>query len=378
MPAVRLAVAAPRSTATRPTRMALVVVVILLGLALTATSAQAGKAARGVESATLGAPGVPFGFVQPLDSQVTLGDMGDEQLAFVTPLAAVPADALAKTPWLNLGRPGVDKEFLSLIWNADSDPGARFIVSYSVDGAAWRSAGGVRGFEIPDGTHGKTIAIRVWMTTSDANATSRIDDITIEWARWKGKPTKPGGDGSGDSHKPNASHNGSGVYTYPSAEQAQPQAPAESGGGTGSGAGNAGVSSAAAAGGSGVTPAVADTAPEVAAPATTSEVPAPPIESAGEGDPIAVVGVLSDQGQQVSGVPYAPTDGDGAAGWGGTPPGGADGGLNAPIPFIASVAVVLGIVLFAPWLVTAASLRELTGFNARRARAGGPFGPVPR
>ena len=40
--------------------------------------------------------------------------------------------------------------------------------------------------------------------------------------------------------------------------------------------------------------------------------------------------------------------------------------------------VVLGVVLFVPWLVTAASLRNLTGFSERRARTHGPFGPRSR
>jgi hypothetical protein len=170
-----------------------------------AASAQATtKTVTGVESLALGSPAAPFGFLEPLDPLLTLGDAGDQRLAFITPLATVPASALAKTAWLDLGQPGVNKEFLSLIWNAASDRAASYIVSYSVNGGAWLPAVGRGGFEIPDGTHGKTIAVRVWMTTSDANATPRFDDVTIEWTTWKGKPTKPGGDDSGPSHKPNA------------------------------------------------------------------------------------------------------------------------------------------------------------------------------
>ena len=367
---------------------ALLLAVLALALPGAASAQATTKTAKSVESLTLGSPGVPFGFLEPLDPLVTLGDAEDEQLAFITPLASVPADALAKTAWLDLGQPGVDKEFLSLIWNVDSDRGASYIVSYSVNGNAWLPAVGKGGFEIPDGTHGKTIAIRVWMTTSDVNASLRFDDVTIEWTRWKGKPTKPTGDGSGVSHGPDAgTNNGSGVYTYPSAAPAQPQAPTQSAGRAGSGAGTgdspSGASGGGSGSGSGVAAAASVTAPETAsaAPASevpASEVPAPPVMSAGEGDPTAVTGVLSDQGQQVSGVPYVPSGGGGAAGSGGTPPGGADGGLNVPVLLISSMVVVLGAVLFVPWLVTAASLRELTGYNARRARAGGPFGPRTR
>lgn len=363
-------------------RVAVALGLLLAALALavpgTASAQAATKAATDVKSTTLGTPGVSFGFVEPLEPLLSIGDPGDEQLTFVTPLATVPADALAKTAWLNLGQPGLDKEFLSLIWNADSDRGAAYIVSYSVNGAAWLSAVGHGAFEIPDGTHGKTIAIRVWMTTSDANATTRFGDITIEWTTWKGKPTKPTGDGSGVSHKPDASTNGgSGVYTYPSAGKAPAQAPAQSAGGSGSSAGTGGSLSGASGGGSGngsgVAAAAAVTATEAAAPAPASEVPAPPVMSTGEGDPTAVTGVAANQEQQVSGVPYVPSGGVSSAGSGGTPPGGADGGLNVPVLLISSLVVVLGVVLFVPWLFTAASMREITGYNAHRARAGGPF-----
>ena len=357
-----------------------------------AAPAGAGRSA-GVQSLTLGGPGVPFGFVQPLDPLVTLGDGGDEQLAFITPLASVPASALTKTTWINLGQPGVDKEFLSFIWNADSDRGAQYIVSYSVDGRAWLSAVGKGGFDLPDGTHGKTIAIRVWMTTSDANATPRFDDITIEWTKWKGKPTKPTGDGSGVSHKPNAGHNnGSGVYTYPSAQQPAAQAPAQGSGGTGASTGTGGSSTGGSStGGGGATSTggggsgssvsqatVTEPVPEVAPVPPVSEVPAPPVESTGEGAPTPVTGVVAADEQQVSGVPYVPSGGAGSAGSGGTPPGGADGGLSVPVLLIGGAAVVLGVTLFVPWLVTAASLREITGFSPRRARTHGPFGSIKR
>ena len=356
---------------------------VLAPVALGAASTQAAtKAAAAVKSTTLGTPGVPFDFVEPLDPLLSIGAPGDQQLTFITPVSVtVPVEATAQTAQLDLGKPGLDKEFLSLIWNAGSDRVAYYIVSYSVNGGAWLPAVGRGGIEIPDGTHGKTIAFRIWMTTSDAEATPSFDDITVEWARWKGKPVKPTGDGSGVSHKPDAGTNdGSGVYTYPSAEKAPAQTPAQSGGGTGSSAGTGGTSSGATGGGSGsgVAATAADAAPEVVAPAAASEVPAPPVMSTGEGDPTAVTGVLSNQGQQVSGVPYVPSGEISAAGAGGMPPGGADGGLNVPVLLILSVVVVLGVVLFVPWLVTAASLRELTGYSKRCAHAGGPFGPSAR
>jgi len=362
-------------------RAALVAVLLALAALALLTASSARAATAGVQSTVLGTPGVTFGFQEPINPLLTIGDAADEQLAFITPLATVPSEALAKTAWMNLGKPGVDKEFLDFIWNADGTKSAAYILSYSVDGQAWLNAGSSGGYDLPESTHGKTIAIRVWMTTSDPSATPRFDDITIEWKKWNGKPTKPAGDGSGPSHKPNAGHNnGSGVYTYPSAGKAPAQAPAPGTGGSGAGAGTGGTSSGASGGGtgSGVAAATANTAPAAAAPAAAGEVPAPPVMSSGEGAPTAVTGVLSDQGQQVSGVPYVPSNEGGAAGSGGTPPGGAKGGLNVPLLLISIVVVVLGVVLFVPWLFAAASLRQITGYDEKRARAGGPFGPVRR
>jgi len=363
-------------------RVALAAGLLLAAAALALlTAAPARAATAGVQSTTLGTPGVTFGFVT-INPLLTIGDTADEQLAFVTPLAAVPSDALAKTAWMDLGKPGVDKEFIDFFWNADGAKGASYRVSYSIDGQAWLDAGSSGGFILPKkNRRGKTIAIRVWMTTSDPNATPRFDDITIEWKKWDGKPTNPAGDGSGVSHKPNAGHNnGSGVYTYPSAGKAPAQAPAPGTGGSASGAGTGSTSSGASGtgSGSGAAAATANAAPAAAAPAPAGEVPAPPVMSSGEGAPTAVTGVLSNQGQQVSGVPYVPTSEGGAAGSGGTPPGGAKGGLNVPLLLISIVVVVLGVVLFVPWLFAAASLRQITGYDEKRARAGGPFGPVRR
>jgi hypothetical protein len=340
----------------------------------------AAPAAPGVRSTTLGSPGVPFGFLQPLEPPLTTGAAGDEQLAFITPLASVPAEAMAKTAWVDLGKPGVDKEFLDFIWNGESDYAAGYEVSYSINGNAWQAAAGDGGYEFPDHSHGKTIAIRVRMWTTDASTTPRFDDITVEWKKWTGEPSKPDGDGSGESHKPNAGHNGgSGVYTYPSTQQAPARTSVQSTSGAGASAGSGSGSgpSDAAGSGSGVARATtAEPAPEVAATTVASEVPAPPVESLGEGAPTQVTGVLSDQGRQVSGIPYTPSEGSGSAGGRGTAPG-ARSGPKMPFLLIAA-AVVLAVTLFLPWLFTAAALREITGYNERRARAGGPFGPVAR
>ena len=101
--------------------------------------------------------------------------------------------------------------------------------------------------------------------------------------------------------------------------------------------------------------------------------------SAGEGDPTVVTGVVADQGRLVTGVTSVPSGGGvTSAGAGGTPPGGAAGGLNVPVLLIVSASATVGFLLLVPWVVTAASLREITGYSERRARAGGPFGPLAR
>jgi hypothetical protein len=330
-----------------------------------------------VQTFTLGAPGVPFGFVQPLDPLFTLGDAADEQLAFVMPLTTVPVrDVLAKTTWIDLGAPGVDKEFRRFTWTADADPGASFQVSYSVAGAAWVIASGNGGYAFPDDSHGKTIAVRVKMSSTAADATARFDDITVAWVKWT-RPAKP----DDDDRKPGGGDSGSGVYVYPSAAPAA-QAPAQTGGSsyspdsasysTSSSFSDAGGSDGSGAG-STVSAATTGSGTETAEAAPVGDVPAPPVESTGEGAPTQVTGVLADQGEQVvTGVPYTQSAWVGPAS-GGAAPADAKSGSKAPVLLIAAAAGVLALTLFGPWLFTAASLRELTRFNARRARSRGPF-----
>jgi hypothetical protein len=360
--------------------------VLLTALALALTCASPAVAASATERAvavrtfTLGTPGVPFGFVEPLDPLFTLGDAEDEQLAFVTPLTTVPVrDVLAKTTWMGLGAPGVDKEFRRFTWTADADPGASFQVSYSVAGAAWRVAAGDGGYTFPDDSHGKTIAVRVKMSSTVADATARFDDITVTWVKWA-RPAKP----ADDDRKPGAGgNNGSGVYVYPSAAPTA-QAPAQTGASsyspgaasntTGSSVSGAGGDYGSGAGSTVSRAATTGSGTETAEAAPVGEVPAPPVESTGEGAPTQVTGVLADQGEQVvTGVPYKQSAWVGPAS-GGAAPADVKRGSKAPVLLIAAATGVLALTLFGPWLFTAASLRELTHFNSRRARSRGPFG----
>ena len=345
-------------------------------------AAPASAAARGsaAQTFTLGTPGVPFGFVEPLDPLFTLGDEADQQLAFVTPLTSVPVkDVMAKTPWMTLGAPGVDKEFRRFVWTADSDPGASYQVSYSISGGLWVVAPGDGGYTFPEGSHGKTIAVRVKMSSTDANATSRFDDITIVWARWTRKPAKPADGG----HKPGAGgHNGSGVYVYPSAASTA-QAPAHTGRDSSATAGPGAAGTAASGQGTGAgaarSRAVATRPVQGVSQSSVSQIPAPPVESAGAGGPVQVVGVRVREDEHLAtGVPFEPSAGVELAADGGASPGQADGGSGVPVLLVSAMAGTLAVLLFGPWLFTAAWLRGLTGFSSRRARSGGPFGRVAR
>ncbi len=170
-----------------------------------------------VSTYTEGPGFAPWSF-ETLDRSLTTGVANDQALEFVLPVDGdLPATSWATTTRLDLGKPGVDKEYLSLAWGATVPRGANVFVSYSVDGGAWLPAVGDLGFAIPDGTHGKTFAYRVTLTTSDALATPAVEFVTVESAKWTGEPTKPpSGDGDGSSHQPGASRKpGSGSYTYP-------------------------------------------------------------------------------------------------------------------------------------------------------------------
>ena len=85
----------------------------------------------------------------------------------ITPLAPVPAEALAKTVWIDLGKPGVDKEFRDFTWNGGRESRAPAIRSVTASTAtAWLASEGDGGYDLPDGSRGKTIAVRVKMSSS--------------------------------------------------------------------------------------------------------------------------------------------------------------------------------------------------------------------
>ena len=155
-------------TASRLSRLVCTGVALLAvaGACLLSAGAQSAEAVE-ILTYTEGLAFAPFSF-RSLDPSLTTGAAGDQRLQFVLPVNRdMPATAIATTGPLDFGKPTQDKEFLSLAWGSTLPRGANLFLSYSVDGRAWLPAIGDLGFAIPDGTHGKTIAYRASLTTSD-------------------------------------------------------------------------------------------------------------------------------------------------------------------------------------------------------------------
>ena len=273
-----------------------------------------------------------------------------------------------------MGHPSIDKEFLSLAWTAVVPRGTSMLISYSVDGRAWLPAVGGGGFDLPESTHGYAIAYRIIFISADAAATPAVDDIGIEYTRWTGKPTDPGGSGDGTSHTPHpgaAYKPGSGTFRFPGATSAASVASASgSGAATGTGSGTAGGGSSATgsgASGTGAGGAKAGTATQAAG------VPLPPVDSAAGGPALPVSGIAADGEQTITGTAMH-SAGTGAST--GLPPGTAASHRGLPYAGIAAASTLLALLLFTPWLVMAARLRRITSYDFERARRFGPFGPI--
>lgn len=336
-------------------------------------------AAAAIHTEYLGTSGISFQFVDLDPALMTAGDdPNDEQLAFVLPFVGeLDHSYLAYTIAFDFGYAKLEKEFLDLRWTADYSRGTSYYLRYSV-GGAYLPAGTSGGKDLPDGTHGRTLSISVEMKTYDPALTPTFDDITIEWKRWTGKPTKPDGDGSGVSHKPDAGTRdpGSGTYTYPSSSGS-----GGTGGGTGTGSGTGSGSGSGTGTGSGSGSGSGQGAD--GSSANANSVPTPPVDSSGAGAATTVSGLAVGADEQVIGVPFRATSEGGSEGGSGSAagdssPGGAAGGLSIPFLVIACVVAFLGAVFFVPWVITAASLRRFNGFDEKRARLAGPFGPPAR
>ncbi|HZL65272.1 MAG TPA: hypothetical protein VFD50_10085 [Thermoleophilia bacterium] len=332
-------------------------------------------AAAQISTYTEGVPGIPFS-VLSLDPALTAGDPGDQALALVTPITgALPVTVSAQSLPLDLGQPSVDKEFLSLAWTATVPRGTSMLISYSVNRGAWLPAIGrnTGGFDLPGATHGLTIAYRVTFISADSAATPSLDDIGIEYTRWTGKPTNPGGAGDGTSHKPHPGPTyaaASGTYRFPDASGAASAGGASAaGGGSSAGAGSGSGAGSSSGAGSGAGSATGTTVQ------TASGVPTPPVQSTVSGPLQTVTGVAVDGEQTITGTLMRPLSGGTGASTARLP---GTGASHRDIPYagIAVGVLLLAFILFTPWLVMAARLRRITGYDSRRARFYGPFGPL--
>lgn len=320
-----------------------------------------------------GGPGVPFSLALPLDPLVGTGPAEDQSIGVLADEGStVEVTAAAESVRLDLGRPKLDKEFLTLMWTATKVRGTNLLVSYSVDGGAWLPAVGADGADLPAGTHGKTVAYRISFIIPPLYASPSVDDITVVYRRWTGKPLDPGGGDDGDDEpKPGGKgDSGDGTYTFPG----------DNGGGSVASGGGSGEGTVGGGSGVGTGGAVAGSAAAVAASASTAgaAVPVPAVpESTGDGPAQTVNGVAVDPTGEVVGTPMVP-DSSGGGGPASSRAGQAVGGLfdSLPVGSILAAAATLGLLLFLPWLVVARSMRAIVGFDRERARRWGPFGPL--
>lgn len=309
-----------------------------------------------------GIPGVPF----QLDAQSPLLQVaaGDDQLISLVPGFTAPVEATIWSAKLDLGQPGVGKEFLGLFWTETTGHGTYLEYFYSVNGGAWQAAvpaPGKSGVDLPQGTHGRTIAYKVVFGSGDPAASPSLDDITITWRLWHGKPS-PGGPSS-DKNPGRPRHSGgaqgSGVYTYPAAASAGAGARAGSGGaGTGAsgkgGSGTAGSLTGSAA--AGAAPAPASQATPAAQPAPGTAVPQPPVSQ--PVGPATAVSGLAAAGASVSGMRLQVVAGSTATA---SLPGGGKSRQSRQLPLLgAGVAVAALLLVLGPWLAMAADIRAVS------------------
>ncbi len=330
-----------------------------------------------VSTFTEGTAAVPFSLLTPISTDLTTGPAGDQALSLTTDGSRQTDTAAAYSASLDLGRAGVDKEFLSISWNAHKIRGADIQISYSVNGGAWLPAVGGQGADLPSGTHGKTIAYRVAFVCADPTLSPVLYDISIEFGRWTGGPSHHPGDGSGTSHHGRSGQrHASGAYTYPgggSGSGAPSSGAGGPGGGSGSGAGGSGT------GGSGSGSLVAGASSSVAplqtsGSADAAALPGPPSTSA-QGPAQTVSGVPTVGAAQVAGTPLKEVSQPGSVGDATAARGTAADKtpFSFPIAMVVAVATVLAVFLLGPWPLVAHQMRCITGYDQRRARYRGPF-----
>ena len=267
----------------------------------------------------------------------------------------------ASTP-LDCGQPGVKKAFVSLTWQGDTGPsGTKVAFAYKVDGAKdWRQCtfkSGLRRFDFPAGTVGKSIAYRATLSSTDHGHTPMLESIIIQST--KAKTGGSGGGGGGDKAGGSGNSGQTGSYTYPSTAQGGTGTSGTGTGsgvsGSGSGAGSYGTGTSSSGAGSGTSSA-----------ATSVDVP---VQSTGSGTLESVQGYQVQGEEGVSGVPLRAVEGAQLA----EP---ERPGPAVPVLALVAAALVVAAAFFVPWPFVAAHLRGLTGFDHTRPARVLPFRPL--
>ena len=344
-------------------------------LVLSCAPGVAAAADNPVRTFQQGTPGAPF--QSNAQSPLIQVSDGDDQVIELVPGFSVPVAASVWSADLDLGT-GAGRSLLGISWSQLTGPDTSVTSAYSIDRRPWQECSGEAGFDLPEGTHGKTIAYRITLESTVAGLAPSVDDVTIAWRDWQGKPADSD-DGNDTDQKPpqdSGTTHGSGTYTYPDTSNGGSAGTsagtnAATGSGTGDGPGGPDSSGSASGGGVPTSGGAQDAAGSSAQPAG-QKAPAPP-PSQPVGPPTSVVGLPADS-PAVTGMRLEAIGGVAA----GADPAGAGRGDDGWHPPLVGTGVAVGalLLLFVPWLSMASDMRSISDprrwSRSRAARLPGP------
>lgn len=91
------------------------------------------------------------------------------------------ASGVIESVRLDMAYAGVKKTFKSLAWHTSQPAGTGVVVKYAIGEGDWKSAGSSGAFNLPAGSQSGYIRYRVEMSTTNANVTPILKDISIVW-----------------------------------------------------------------------------------------------------------------------------------------------------------------------------------------------------
>jgi hypothetical protein len=301
-------------------------------------------------------PASPRQAVYTTDGLLAVADSLMQQIVLVGHEGSGQASS---TP-LDCGQRGEKKAFVSLTWQGDTGPsGTKVAFDYRLDGGPWHRCAfkaGLRRFDFPAGSVGKTIAYRTTLSTTDYGHTPTLDSIVIQST----KATTGGGGGGGGGPGGSGNSGQGGTYTYPATAQGGAGAS-----GTGTGSGSSGSGSASGSTG----PGAAGTAPGPGGSGPVAESVELPLQSTGSETVEDVQGYQVQGEEGVSGVPLRAVAGPQA-------PAPEQPGPDVPVPALVAGCLFVAAAFFVPWPFVAAHLRRLTGFDHTRQSRYLPFRPL--